>query len=684
MSNANNGFNAINATIPHNLQTANSVSNGILKQPGVIETGQHKVIQEVHTSERLGKQQGVDVASKSREVHHLCCDSSNHIPIHIVYSGMDPPRRKKLFQFEEMWLSNPGCKEIVQAVEEEAVLSGDNSSVRQLKKEIEDWRDKEATMWAQRSRLLWARQWDKNSKYFHSCATKRYRKNLIEGLRAGDGSWKNKPEEIAKVLVNYYQSLFTFMGQMDSSRVLECVLQVITYEMNALLSQKFEVNEVEMALQQMALLKAPGLDGMPPLFYQHFRSTIHHDVTSSILLWLNSDDSLLFCKATREECDKVLDILNGYEEASGQKGGMSSKEGLVGGLVTGKKIRIWQDHWLPKLHPPHLLYCPLADFENATVDILIEPSSRQWLPEMIDGLFNVEEAILVKNIPLSREPSEDILFWPHSSDGRYSCKTSYKFLKMEAGLNAETQAPTSDEKHVWREIWSMCVPPKVKTLSWRACREAMPTMSSLLRRTITEDPLCVRCRASTENSLHALWSCPELDSVWAEMELWSFRGSVQFFDFKELLSWLIKNKLQLEFFAITVWSIWNQRNRVRLNQPTNALRKIAHLYKVWLTEFKARQELGSNDIEAIAAGWALSFALEVGVKRAVLEGESLVVMKGLMEAERPLAPLGLLLKEAKNLSQKFDELLYSRTKREGNTLAHSLARHATGIPDFLV
>ena len=34
---------------------------------------------------------------------------------------------------------------------------------------------------------------------------------------------------------------------------------------------------------------------------------------------LFADDSLLFCRATMEECGKVLDILNGYEEASDQK-----------------------------------------------------------------------------------------------------------------------------------------------------------------------------------------------------------------------------------------------------------------------------------------------------------------------------------------------------------------------------
>ena len=89
---------------------------------------------------------------------------------------------------------------------------------------------------------------------------------------------------------------------------------------------------------------------------------------------------------------------------------MLFKGGLGGELVMGKKIRIWQDHWLPKKHPPHVLSYPLADFENSTVDILIDPSSRKWNVEMVDGFFNTEEADLIKKIPLSREVAEDVLF----------------------------------------------------------------------------------------------------------------------------------------------------------------------------------------------------------------------------------------------------------------------------------
>ena len=73
-----------------------------------------------------------------------------------------------------------------------------------------------------------------------------------------------------------------------ASRVWECVPRVIIDEINALLSRKFEVHEVELALQQMAPFKAPGPNGMPSLFYQHFWETVSHDVTFSILMWLNS------------------------------------------------------------------------------------------------------------------------------------------------------------------------------------------------------------------------------------------------------------------------------------------------------------------------------------------------------------------------------------------------------------
>ena len=154
--------------------------------------------------------------------------------------------------------------------ETEAMASGNNHRIRQLKREIEVLLEREAIMWAQRSRVLWARQGDRNTKYFHSCAARRYRKNMIEGIRDEEDRWRNQPNDISIVLVNYYKNLFTLTDHIKPQDALSCVPTIIDDEMNATLSKEFDEKEVEEALHQMAPLKAPGPDGMPPLFYQHF------------------------------------------------------------------------------------------------------------------------------------------------------------------------------------------------------------------------------------------------------------------------------------------------------------------------------------------------------------------------------------------------------------------------------
>ena len=57
--------------------------------------------------------------------------------------------------------------------------------------------------------------------------------------------------------------------------------------MNADLGGIFHEWEILDAIKKMAPLKAPGPDGMPPLFYQNFWPVVDKDVTSSVLIWLN-------------------------------------------------------------------------------------------------------------------------------------------------------------------------------------------------------------------------------------------------------------------------------------------------------------------------------------------------------------------------------------------------------------
>ena len=51
--------------------------------------------------------------------------------------------------------------------------------------------------------------------------------------------------------------------------------------------------------------------------------------------------------------------------------------------------------------------------------------------ELIDGIFIPSEVDLIKNVPLSRTESEDMIYWPLTQNVQYTCKTGYKFLKNE-------------------------------------------------------------------------------------------------------------------------------------------------------------------------------------------------------------------------------------------------------------
>ena len=90
------------------------------------------------------------------------------------------------------------------------------------------------------------------------------------------------------------------------------------------------------------------------------------------------------------------------------------------------------------------------------------------------------------------------------------------------------------------------------------------------------------------------------------------------------------------------------------------------------------------EIESLAAATTLSLAIDLGFRRVILEGDSMEVIQALRENLQPLTPMGLLIEDVRRFSQNFDELLYSHTKRNGNAVAHSLAKYALSIPDFLV
>lgn len=87
--------------------------------------------------------------------------------------------------------------------------TGNKQRVRSLKQEILPLVDKENRLWFQWAKVSWAKFGDRNSKYFHSQASQRKRKNLIHKIQDCLGQWRTNKDDIVDCLVQYYQALFS-------------------------------------------------------------------------------------------------------------------------------------------------------------------------------------------------------------------------------------------------------------------------------------------------------------------------------------------------------------------------------------------------------------------------------------------------------------------------------------------
>ena len=139
-----------------------------------------------------------------------------------------------------------------------------------LKRELNVLYDKEEKIWQQRARVSWLQHGDRNTKFFHGTATQRKKKNFIKGMCDGTGVWQEGDEVVSAILVNFYSQLFSSSNPHDLDRILSGVQPVVSDEMRVDLDKPFYSEEVGQAIREIALLKAPGPDGMPPFFFQTY------------------------------------------------------------------------------------------------------------------------------------------------------------------------------------------------------------------------------------------------------------------------------------------------------------------------------------------------------------------------------------------------------------------------------
>ena len=133
---------------------------------------------------------------------------------------------------------------------------------------------------------------DRNTKFFHSKATQRRKKNHIRGIQNAHGQWVEELEEVVEVASDYLDNLFSAGVADQIEECLNVVPNKVIDNMQEVLLGEFTAEEVKVALFQIGPTKATGPDGMNALFYQKFWHIVGDDVVFAVLDFLKNGNML--------------------------------------------------------------------------------------------------------------------------------------------------------------------------------------------------------------------------------------------------------------------------------------------------------------------------------------------------------------------------------------------------------
>ena len=412
------------------------------------------------------------------------------------------------------------------------------------------------------------------------------------------------------------------------------------------------------------------------------------------------------------------------------------KRGSRWRIGSGTLVHIWGDSWLPSKANPKLVSPHIVDSNITFVSNLIDQEQKVWREDVLANCFYPFEVSIIKNIPLCTMIQKDVLIWPFNPDGIYTVKSEYKFLSKEHISRQPGPSENEALKPLWKKIWGLNVPNKVKHLVWRACKDSLPTKANLVRRKIITIGTCDSCKMHQEATMHALLLCPELKPLWCTRPEWNHSTLHACSSFIDVFDLIFVGNKEPELFATVIWTLWKRGNNLRLSKLALTIDKVMEFAQEWLTGSKHTNERSSHphgratthwtapdangikinfdgvifadrdcagigvvirndaglimasltqqiplpttviEVEALAARRALEFTLELGFDDITFEGDSVLLIRNLKNGGSKLTHYGHIGADIFFLLTHFSKANVSFVRRHCNQLAHSLARRA--------
>ena len=175
----------------------------------------------------------------------------------------------------------------------------------------------------------------------------------------------------------------------------------------------------------------------------------------------------------------------------------------------GQSIDIWNDDWGPQqLQKRH------GSRDIARVDELIDTERGHWNLPVLNEILTRNSVDVICAINLPNVATHDSLVWKYTSSGQLSVRSAYHLaFKLKTKEDMVGSSSSEANRRVWKKIWQLQIPNKVKIHLWRACMNALPTRQCLSRRHLILASLCPVCQADSETVTHDLWACPHARNV---------------------------------------------------------------------------------------------------------------------------------------------------------------------------
>ncbi|KAL5704561.1 hypothetical protein ACHQM5_022969 [Ranunculus cassubicifolius] len=125
--------------------------------------------------------------------------------------------------------------------------------------DYEDKLHQKEAMWYQKSRLTGYQLGDSNTRYFHTVAIKRRRRNEILRMKNHLGVMVYEEPQIANILVDYYGNLFTSDELQIDSEFLNVIPQLVEQNDNDSLQNPITDSEIKSALHSIGSTKSPAI-----------------------------------------------------------------------------------------------------------------------------------------------------------------------------------------------------------------------------------------------------------------------------------------------------------------------------------------------------------------------------------------------------------------------------------------